>query len=122
MQLENLSIKELKSLCKSKGMPSTQYAYATRPDLIRLLNSLENPKEQEELVKMVAKIVKKTKPKDISSTEISEEIEEIEEDSKPLSAQGLKWKKYLKSIKTTPQEYLLRFPDHVYKRFIEELI
>lgn len=118
MQLENLSIKELKSLCKSKGMQSTQYAYATRPDLIRLLNSLDNPREQEESIKMVAKIVKKTKVKEI----IEEPSEEIEEVSKSLSPQALKWKKYLKGLKITPEEYLLRFPDHVYKKFIEELI
>ena len=59
MMLENCSLKELKNLCKQKGLYSYQYIWTNRSDLVRLLNSLEEPKEQEKLKQTVAKIVKK---------------------------------------------------------------
>ena len=39
-----------------------------------------------------------------------------------LSSQATKWKTYLKSIGSTAEMFLTRYPNHKYKVFIEEVL
>lgn len=120
MVLENLSKEELKELCKQKGL--SDYANLSKPRLIRILNSLENPEEEEKLVEIVAEAIAEVKeePKPIVKT--PKVIKEVIKEIKVLSPQAARWKTHLKQLNITPKDYLTRFPDHMYKRYIEELI
>lgn len=117
MEFENLSREELKELCQQKGF--VDYNTLSKSKLIRLLINAEPSKSDEKLQETVGEVisntpVEKTKTKEIKSRKGKEQ--------KNLSPQALKWKSYLGQLKVTPKDYLVRFPDHMYRRFIEELI
>ena len=101
MILENLSRNELKEMAKEKGL--TDYANLNRAQLIRLLNPLDEIEEQQSKEKVI---------------EILEKINI----TKPLSSQAKKWQIRLKQINISPVDFLVRYPDHVNKKHIQELV
>lgn len=101
MILENLSRNELKELAKEKGL--VDYANLNRAQLVRLLNPLDEIEGERSKEKV---------------TKILREIEVI----KPLSSQAKKWQLRLKQINISPVDFLVRYPDHVNKKHIQELI
>lgn len=118
MEFENLSREELRNLCKEKGV--VDYMTLSKAKLIRILISLENPEEVKALEKVVDEVVSESEIEPEPIKKVKEE--KIKPTLIPLSAQALKWKSYLKQLGVTPKDYLNRFPDHLYRRYIEELI
>lgn len=40
----------------------------------------------------------------------------------PLSEQAMKWEKYISMYRMSPQIFLEKYPNHMHKKFIEEII
>ena len=104
-------------MAKNKGL--TDYSNLSKSKLIRLLNPLEAPTE-EALEEKVTEILEEPEPIKVEKVEKpkKEKIKEI----KPLSAQAKKWAIHLKQLNISPKDFLVRYPEHIYKAFIEELI
>ena len=59
----------------------------------------------------MAKIRKEIKEGEKSKPKTSSKLTEVEK----------AWKKYLERINTTPEEFLKRYPNHLFKKVIENL-
>lgn len=120
MDLESLSLKELKKMAKEKGL--TKVNNTSKAILIKMIHDaeLQNPTNipEEEIIKAEEQIT-------IEETEqVVEEVPVEVPSHSPhgLSEQAQKWKAFFARTNVTPEMFLLKNPQHKYKNFIEELI
>lgn len=121
ISLEQYSRNELKKLAADKGLAN--YHNLSRADLIKQLNEIMNATEAAFIEGIAA-------AKEIETVEapIEEEVKKVKKkvakEVKPaqLSMKALQWKNYLQRVNITPEVFLKRFPDHIEKNYIEELI
>lgn len=113
MNLESLSLKELKIRAGECGIVG--YHNFSKPKLIKLIN--EKLQLSSETVETeVAAVINSSEPEEVKSN-----FEEKAQNNK-LSSQAIRWQDYLKKIGTTAEVFLLRYPNHKYKIFIEEVL
>ena len=118
MTYENSSREELRIIAKERGV--VDFATASKTKLIRILNSLDELIPSHPATKEIIKeIVEEVEKKEIKQ----KSIPNVESKSTTvLSAQAKNWRAYLEKLKISPEDYLIRYPNHVNKRFIEELL
>jgi hypothetical protein len=111
MNLESLSLKELKQKAADNGV--LNYHNMSKPKLIKTLNVLLPEEEVKTIIS--ASVVPAVE------VPIVEEVQESSQNVK-LSVQALRWQDYLKNIGSTAEVFLRRYPNHKYKIFIEEIL
>lgn len=121
MVYENLSREELRDVAKKRGISNA--STLSRPKLVQALNALDvkNPVptiEKETVKELVEEINKETTKEKSKETPVVQ----AQLTSKKLSPQAINWKQYLDKLGISPKDYLIRYPDHINKRFIEELL
>jgi hypothetical protein len=116
MPYENLSRDELREIAKKRGV--SDFATFSKSKLVRILNSLDETSPVIGILpeEVIREVVKENKEQSKENKQV------ISTSTKLLSSQAKNWKIYLEKLGISPKEYLIRYPDHVNKRFIEELL
>ena len=118
MVYENLSRDELRKIAKGRGIPD--FAIASKPKLVRMLNTLDETTPSQPIEKDIVKKIIKGAEK-----QTKEKVKEDSPDTAKIissSAQVKNWKAYLTKLGISAEDYLTRYPNHISKRFIQELL
>lgn len=99
-KLEDYSRNELKKLAAKYG--ATEYHNLSKAALIKLINGYTTKQENN--------IAKSLDAKDTIQV------------GKNLSTKALQWQTYLTRVNITPEAFIYRFPEHVERKYVEELI
>lgn len=77
----------------------------------------------EEKQKLIEEILTINSPKEEVMAEVKNEMPEVLQlKNSEMSEQAMKWEKYIAMYKMTPEGFIEKYPYHIHRKFIEEII
>lgn len=128
MSLHNKTRKQLQKICKEKGLKN--FWSWDKNKMVRAINKAEFEQEQREKKQTQStdgdddkETTQKDADRDSDNQEQnrSKEVEAKKTETKQLTPQAKKWKEYFDATNTSAEQFLERYPNHKFRKFIQEL-